>query len=159
MSTVIAEQKHWPRWTTASIARHFFVTKESDVEFYLEGTLRMDVESIATDLMELRIDGPHMRQTSAGVWVLEVSIGILMVTVMSDNDMYKHLVNVGNIADDMLNTIEVYKYGSGGDDDGSLAWCITREGEILIRHFGQPDDAKLLQQSSVEGTYLVTLQV
>jgi hypothetical protein len=153
------EQKHWPRWTTASFAKHFFDTKESSVEFYLEGTLKMDADSIATDLMELRIDGPHMRQTSAGVWVLEVNIGILMITKMPDNDLYKHQVNIGNIVDDMTVTMEIYKYGSGVDDDQSLAWCMNRTGEILIRHFGQPDTAKLLQQSSVEGDYLVTLQV
>ncbi len=155
----LAEQHHWPRWTTASFAKHFFDTKEAGMEFYLEGTLRMDADSIATDLMELRIDGPHMRQTSAGVWILEVNIGILVITVMPDNDLYKHLNNIGQIINDVPESIGIYKYGAGGDDDQSLAWCMNREGELLTRHFGQPDKAKLLQQSSVEGNYFATLQV
>lgn len=159
MSTTIAEQNHWTRWTTASIARHFFDTKESAVEFFLEGTLRMDADSIATDLMELRIDGPHMTEVSAGCWILEVNIGILMITVMKDTDLYRHQVNLGNIIDDIVGTLNVYKYGTGVDDDDSLAFCLDRKGEVLTRHFGQPDKAKQLQQSSVEGDYFSTLQV
>ena len=159
MSTTVAEKKHWARWTVASITKHFVDTKESGVEFYLEGTLRQDADSIATDLMELRIDGPHMTEVSAGCWKIEVNIGILMVTVMSDTDLYKHLKNIGNIFDDMLGVISVYKYGTGGDDDDTLAFCINRQGEVSTRHFGQPDRKKQLQQSSVEGNYFQFVQI
>ncbi len=159
MSTTITEQKHWTRWTTASIAKHFNDTKEGAVEFYLEGTIRMDADSIATDLMELRIDGPHMTEVSAACWKLEVNIGILMITVKVDGDLYKHQVNLGNILDDMVGTINVYKYGTGVDDDDSLAFCLDRKGEVLTRHFGQPVAARVLQQASVEGNYFCILQV
>lgn len=159
MTTSITEQKHWTRWVTASIAKHFFDTKESAVEFFLEGSLRQDADSIATDLMEVRIDGPHMIEISAGCWKLEVNIGILVVTVTSDSDLYKHHVNIGNILDDYVGTINVHKYGTGVDDDDSLAFCLQRQGDIVTRHFGQPDQAKRLQQSSVEGDYFVTLNV
>ena len=159
MATSTAEQKHWTRWVAASISKHFFDTKESSVEFYLEGSLRQDADSIATDLMEVRIDGPHMVEVSAGCWKLEVNIGILIVTVTSDSDLYKHHVNIGNIIDDYVGTINVYKYGTGDDDDDTLAFCMQRQGDIVTRHFGQPDQAKRLQQSSVEGDYFVTLQV
>ena len=159
MATSTAEQKHWTRWVAASISKHFFDTKESSVEFYLEGSLRQDADSIATDLMEVRIDGPHMVEISAGCWKLEVNIGILVVTVTSDSDLYKHHVNIGNIIDDYVGVINVYKYGNGADDDDSLAFCLQRAGDIVTRHFGQPDQAKRLQQSSVEGDYFVTLNV
>lgn len=159
MSTTIAEQKHWTRWVTSSIAKHFFDTKESNIEFYLEGTLKQDADSIATDLIEVRIDGPHMVEVSASCWKLEVNIGILVVTLTVDSDLYKHQVNIGNLLDDYVGQLNVYKYGTGGDDDDSLAFCMQRQGDIVTRHFGQPDQAKRLQQSSVEGDYFVTLNV
>lgn len=151
--------KHWTRWTTASIAKHFFDTKESGIQFFLEGTLPQDADSTATERMELFIEGPSMSEISAGCWKLSVQIGILMSTKKLDTDLYRHAVNIGNIVDDVLNTIAVHKYGTGGDDDDSLAFCLSRQEDVLTRHFGQPDSAKLLQQSSVEGEYEVIFQI
>ena len=157
MATDITEMKDWTRWVHASITKHFYDTKESNIDFYKEGTLRMDASSIATDLIEVRIDGPMMAEISHNCWKMEVNIGILMITVMVDDDLYRHQVNIGNVVDDMLGTLDIFKYGTPGDD--SLAFCLVRNADIITRHFGQPDQAKQLQQSSVEGDYFVTFNV
>lgn len=159
MSTSLAEMKHWTRWTTASIAKHFFDTKEDAMQFFLEGTIPQDADSIATERLELFIEGPSMSEISADCWKLSVEIGILVSTKKLDTDLYRHSVNIGNVVDDILRVLDVYKYGTGGDDDDTLAFCLIRQSDVLTRHFGQPDAAKLLQQSSVEGEYEVIFQV
>ncbi len=153
--------KNWPRWIFASVTNHFDSNLETYDIFY-EGQKR-SAENFQTDLVEVRMDGPRFLQLGVTEWHADIEINLLVQAAINDEDFHKIHRMVGIVATGFHPGIQVFKYGSGVDDDDSLLGCLDlvqdrRSREFLtISHFGQIDPDKLLMQATVEGHYKTQL--
>lgn len=146
---------NWPRWIISSVASHF---KDCNENFFMEGFER------GTDgkpeWVELRLDGPYIREMTKGCWKLEVEVNTLIV--VNDNaNAYRSQEIQGMVLKKFLDCLEVYQIGNQEPDDGELLGCLKlqqrgRE-KIIVTNFGmlKPDIRQF--QSSIEGHYVMTL--
>ena len=101
------------------------------------------------------MDGPYITEVSKGMYHAYLEINILVQRVVSDTDFHRFQQLIGIITTAFTDFI-VYKYG----DDDSFVACFkllqnTRKRErIQVSNFGIVEQAKPLQQATVEGHYL-----
>jgi hypothetical protein len=151
--------KNWPRWIFASISKHFNDRRDG-LPLFIEGQKRNTHE--LASFLELRVDGPHLTEVSKGDWLIEVEINILVQTAMNETNYHVHHTNCG-IAQAAFTTIEVYRYGTGPDDDQSFFCCMQllqdRRGRdrIELNQLGQIDKDVPLMHATVEGHYKMRL--
>ena len=150
---------NWTRWILASISKHIDARKEG-LNLFIEGQHRKTEGE--TSYLELRYQGPNLAEVSKGYWQVNVSVNMLIVTIMDDENWHDHVTNVG-IAQAAFTTIFVYKYGSKAGDDSSLLGCLKlvdagRE-PIETSNFGQIDPNVKVQETTVEGHYELELSV
>ena len=152
---VFAYNANWARWIFASVSKHFNDLKGT-YTLYIEGQYR-DHER-AEDLFELRMDGPWAIKSDAMSWYVHCTVDLLVQSNMNDTNFHRIHEMVGYGAS-MFTTIQLYKYGTGVDDDQSHFGCLkldmsSRERKRLkTSHFGQIRPSMRLMQSSVEGIY------
>lgn len=157
----MSKDKNIERWIFASICKHFDARKET-LPLFIEGMHRDRI--INQDQLELRIDGPYIVEESHNLFYYDYEINILVSSVINDTDLHQIYRDVGIVTSAFVD-IEVYKYGTGVDDDQSLLGCLrlkqssgNRE-KIQVSNFGQIEpDVKLLQ-ATVEGHYRLTLSL
>lgn len=145
---------NWPRWVKASIAKHFD-TNKGDTHLHVEGFERATEGKL--DWMELRIDGPYLKEHSKGEWVLNVEINVLLCVMVNAENAYRMEILTGRVTEIFEQNIFVYKYG---DDSSLLGWLSLQPRErekVVISNFGQirPDTKQL--QSSVEAHFRMQL--
>lgn len=147
-------REHLPRWIFASIAK-YFSTGLSDYSTYVEGVDLPDTEE--TEKIEIRIDGPWMREVSKDVLKINSEVNIL-VSVTMDSDLYKIHTIKGKVASLFLD-IPIYKYGSETGDDQTLVGYFKilptddLKERVEIADFGQIDPNIKILQSTIEGHY------
>jgi hypothetical protein len=137
------------RWMVASINKHFDANKGS-LNLYVGDDHRNLTDD--EDYLELRIDGPYLKQCHKDYWQINLVINVLIVSVINDDDIYRIHNSVGTVIAAMTD-IPIYKYG----DDNSFIGCIILQQKgneyIQVKHFGQlQPDVKVLQ-CTVEGQY------
>lgn len=160
-STPAQPEKHnWDRWIYSSIEKHF-ADRKSGLNLHIEGEPHDSKDQ--QEGLELRIDGPYVAEKSKGLFYLLVEINVLITTYMSDTDYHKHRKNTGIALAMFTNGIPIYKYGNTQDDDDSLLGCFMLQSSgdrerLQVSHFGQIDRSVKLQQSTVEGHYLMILE-
>ena len=154
---------NWPRWIFATVSKHFTeAAQEAELPLFIEGQHRSTRKY--KDLLELRMDGPTLREPSKGCWYLRLEINILIQSTMDDKNYHRIHQNVGVVAAAFEKAISVYKYGNNPQDDKTFVGCLqliqNRETRdfIEINHFGQIDPKTNLMQASVEGHYKMVLQ-
>ena len=155
----MSANKHWARWSFASVSKHFDDTRQG-YPLYIEGQHR-DTDTLE-DFFEFRMDGPTLRESSKGFWILRIDVNILASSTIDDEDYHKIHKLVG-IAQAAFEDIPVYKYGDGPDDDQSLLGCYQlkqsrRKRDFVEAHqFGRIDISVPLIQAMVEGHFEMTL--
>jgi len=152
--------KNWARWTFASVSKHFDDRRQG-LPMYIEGQHRDTREE--EDYLELRMDGPTLREVSKGCWKLRIEVNVLISSVFNETDYHRPHQNAGIAQAAFTHTIPVYKYGDGPDDDQSFVGCYTLSQSsttrdfIELNHFGRIETNTPLVQATVEGHFIMTL--
>lgn len=147
-------KEHWPRWTWATMTKHFEKYKKT-WQYYIEGHdyPREKVE----DKIEFRMDGPFSTNIAKNQYKVEIEINILVISMKDDKDAHKMQRIVGSIFSGFLDNLPVYKLGSGEMDDQSVWGCYQLKGgnreKVVISHFGLVEPATRMLQATVEGHY------
>lgn len=149
---------NWVRWIKASFAKHFDTNKD-DTFLHVEGFERATEGK--SDWLELRMDGPYLKEHTKGEWLLETEFNILICVMMNASNAYRMETLTGRVAGICEKCIPVYKYGdTDADDQSLLGYCTLQPREkekVIVSNFGQVrPDTKLLQ-SSVEAHYKMHL--
>jgi len=150
--------ENWPRWVQASVGDHFkscAITK--GYKSLIEGVDERTTDFMtSTNRVEIRINGPSIKELSHNYWRFEVDANILIYSHMGgiEPNAYYGTQMAGDIAQVAAQAIPVYKYGSGVDDDQSLIGCLTlrrgRKEGIKVFHFGEINPEDRLRQFSVD---------
>jgi len=156
----MAINQDWPRWTVASIAKHFNANR-GDYPLYIEGDDR-DTNELRI-FRELRFDGPFIKNPSRGLYYLDIEVNILIQAHMDPEDLYAGLKAVGIFATAFTNVIKAYRYGGGANDDDTLLGCYRLKSSrtndsIDIGQFGIIRQDTRLTQYTIEGHYRMELQ-
>lgn len=154
--------KSWPRWSKASISKHFNTLLTPSFPLFIENQHRDTDEK--PNFFELRVDGPRLREVSKDCWKLRVEINILCQSVMNDVDY--HIIDdmVGLAQSAFINSIPVCRFGNRpGDDDSFLGCYVIQQSKESIdfiegNRLGQIDIRTKLLQSMVEAHYVMDLQ-
>lgn len=148
----------WVRWIYASINKHFD-DRKSKYNLYIEGDER--TQSDEAEFAELRIDGPFILIPQKGLYYLDVEINVLTQTHLDPRKHYLAQEMVGTFAKAFSNIINVYKYGDGPLDDGSLLGCLHLQRDLRetidINYYGIIKEDVKLTQSTIEGHYRLEL--
>ena len=147
---------NWPKWCIASVNKHFADNISGLTEILRVGNPETD----ATDSYEVRIDGPDAFARQGGDWELRIEVNILVKTALDGEYLLRHAVNVGKVAA-AFDHITVRKYGEEVADDESYVGCLVRRDSrvhrdlLEIQNFGQIETDVALEQSMVEGHFLM----
>lgn len=150
----------WYRWIVASIAKHFYGYKGT-YHLYIEGDER-DTDELQ-DFAELRTDGPFITRVCKQLMFLDVEVNLLIQSLMDPKDLYAGAKAVGVFARGFTNSINVYKYGNGPNDDDSLLGCLVirtkrNENTVDIGNFGIIHQDTRITQFTIEGHYRLELK-
>src|SRR4051812_28933495 len=115
------------RWMTASIYKWFDERKQS-IPLFLEGADR--TQQALLDYAELRLNGPFLTNPSEDFYNINVDINVLLTVSNDQADAYKLQRLIGIILIAYTRAINVYKFGTDGDD--SLLGCLVLQNEITI---------------------------
>ena len=148
-----------PRWTFASVSKHFDARKATE-HLFIEGQDRLTNKE--RDWLELRMDGPFVKEVSSNFFFLDIEINVLISATMNETDYHVIHTLVGIAAAAFTNQIQAFKLGDRPQDDQTLLGCylLRTEGReaVIISHFGMIDSDKRLVQASVEGHYRLELE-
>lgn len=157
---------NWPRWIKSSIIEHFQVNVADvlGLPFLAEGVHVRDTAFMESeDRAEIRIWGPTTQENSANCWKLEVEINIHITSTIGGNtkDVYTLERNAGKFLEYANTSINIYRFGTGGDDDDTLLGCLsprTRKNDsVKYIPFGQINPTDTLLQAQVDGKYEMEL--
>jgi len=158
---------NWPRWIAASLAVYYKAVADAlSLQLLVEGIDERESEKMEDDHAELRVNGPFIRQLSAGYFQLNVDSNILLTNLMGgEGENTYNLMNwAGAFQQAAEKSIPVYRYGPdiGGVDDGSLVGCLSvrghKEGPDLF-HFGQVSVDDRVRQAAVDTQHWMFLTV
>lgn len=149
---------NWPRWVQASVANHFKTV--ADAQQFPSLVEEIDERTTefmeATERLEIRVNGPFIREVSNNYWHFQVDVNILIFSHMGGAlpNAYSGTEMAGYMAQAASEPISVFKYGGGVDDDQSLIGCLTlRRGNdesIKVFHFGEINREDRLRQLGVD---------
>lgn len=146
------------RWIEISIAKHFeAIATGLSLPYLVDGVDERDDEQWE-DHVEQRITGPQYRDLGSKY---EVVIGInFLFTALMDMagaDSYRLNRWTGKFAEEMIEPIPVYKYGTDPGDDQSYIGCFmlknTKANGVNVYPFGQLDKDHRVRQSEVDAVY------
>ncbi len=141
---------NWDRWILASISKHFDDRREG-VTLFIEGQIRD--RPAPPELLELRVDGPHLTEQTKGCWRAYVEVNILLQITM-DGKNYHRVNAVSGLVASAFTDIPIFRYGDSVDDDKTQLGCLQLISDgIRSNKFGQVDATVPLVQASVEGHY------
>lgn len=148
------------KWVFLSCGKHF-TDSISGITTYVENTERTLSDEF--DWIEIRIDGPDIREISNGYYKIYSEINLLVCTHMNPTSPTRHFINVGkaiNCFDDFL----LYRYGDETDDDNSQL-CLFRlqptrdlREKVAVSNMGQIDQSLKLIQTTIEGHFEAFLE-
>ena len=148
-------KKHTPRWVRASVLKHFNDTLSSSFKIFIEGMHR-DAKDLAQHHIELRMDGPRLRETSNKEYQVWVSVNVLLKD-NQDRNLYTQDIVAGEVLEAFTRCIQVYKYGDGPDDDDSLYFSLVLQDNprgVNYNRFGQIEKHTKVDQATIEGHYV-----
>lgn len=149
----------WTRWIHASLCTYVKAQLEAlQVVVHFENQDRADIAKLK-DAAEFRWNGPEAREYSRGWWELEVHLNFVAISTTNRKDTYAHKVLVGKIQSILRNSISIFKFGTGVNDDQSLFGClqlrINGRDSIMTNYFGRIVDPTEIEESTVEATYFM----
>lgn len=143
-----------PQWVFLSIAKYFTGALTGA---YVEGTEKVTDKA---DSIEIRIDGPDIREVSKGVYKVECEVNLLISTQMNAGSQLRHLKSVGKVVE-AFKDIALYRYGDESEDTGYRlgVLCLkpldNNSDKIQVANMGRIDPALSLVQTTVEGHYKI----
>lgn len=154
----MAYNPNWPKWIQASIAKHFkTVANNNNYVSLVEELEERTTEFMeASDRIEIRMNGPFVKNQSANYYLLEIDANILIFSHMDETseNVYDGIDIAGVMAQAASGPIPVYRLGNSIDDDGEQIGCLTlsRDG-VKVFHFGEITRQDRLRQFSVDAGY------
>lgn len=151
-----------PRWIFSSMAEHFRTLAPSGVEYYVEGVDEEEALNFQNNSMLFRMDGPIAFQSTSGEEWYKIEIQILLTDIVAttNDNAYDIYTWAGIVQGDMLNnSLPVYRYGNGGEDDDSLIGCLEPDtsvrNNVRVASYGQIDRDSRVKQVSVNGKFVL----
>lgn len=152
-----------PRWMFSSLAKHFSdLAGTISIRFFVEGVDEEEALDFQSDSMLFRMDGPIAYQSSGGEEWYRVEIQILLTDLVAttNDNAYDIYTWAGVVQGDMLNnSLPIYRYGSGVDDDDSLIGCLepdpSVENNVRVASYGMIDKDWRVKQVSVNGKFVL----
>lgn len=149
---------NWPRWVQASVADHFKTAcNNRSYPSLVEGIdERLTSFMEETDRIEIRVNGPHIKELSQNYYQFYVDVNILIFSHMGgvSPNAYLGTEMAGYMAQAASQPIPIYKYGTGADDDQSLIGCLTlrrgKDESVKVYHFGEINTVDRLRQFGVD---------
>jgi hypothetical protein len=154
---------NWTRWIHSTIATIFTKNmKTVGVTLYIEPQDREITEAIV-DHAELRWTGPFAKQVPKCHWLFDITINLLVTSILSRKDVYQHKKVVGLVQSIMPDSFPVMRYGSTPNvDTQDVLGCFQLRREdaqgITTTYFGRIDTDVSLEQSTVQGEYQMLLK-
>lgn len=154
----MAYDLNWPRWVQASVGDHFkLVATAQSFPALIEGIDERTTEFMESpNWVEIRVNGPFIKELSKDYWYFEVGANILVFSHMggSQPNAYFGTEMAGYMAQAASQPISVYKYGTGVDDDQSLIGCLTlkkgNQESVKVYHFGEVNTESRLREYGVD---------
>ncbi len=158
----MAYDHNWPRWVQSSVANHFKTVANSEGYASLVEELeeRTTAFQEAENRCEIRVDGPHITEVSAGDYRFKVDTYIMIFSHMGDaaDNAYAGTEIAGKMAEASAN-IPILKHGLGVEDDGSTIGCLrytsSSDGGVKVHHFGEINREDRLRQLAVTCSYIM----
>lgn len=148
-----------PRWIASSFSKHFEAAR-STYTFMCQGQQVEDKEQNPVFELSLNV---HKYKITADYIKATVSVLILIKTEISDKDLYRMERLIGLMLA-AFKPFSVFKYGTGPDDNSTTVLGCAKpaanpgdNSEIIVTNFGQISPKVQLQQSSIEGYFLVEI--
>lgn len=157
----MAANRSWARWIKASVSKHFVDAIDGEYPVFIENQHRDTSEF--PEFLELRVDGPRLREVSKDCWKLRVEINVLCQAVMNETDYHVIEDMVGLSQSALVAQIPVHQYGNRSGDDNAFLGCLVllqaseSRDYLEANRFGQIDTRTKLLQSAVEGHYVMDL--
>lgn len=153
---------HLPRWMFSSMAEHFRALAPAGVRYHVEGVDEDEALDFQNDSMLFRMDGPMAYQSSGSEEWYRVEIQILLtdLVALTGDNAYEIYEWAGIVQGDMLNnSLPIYRYGGGPEDDGTLIGCLEPDtsvtNNVRIASYGMIDKDQRLKQMSVNGKFIL----
>lgn len=151
--------RHWQRWIMSSVYDHF---KKGCAPIKLnidsEDPISKDTFN-KIDSFEFKHLGPDFEPKPSNEYEVNLGINIMVVTMFSPKEQFKHLNNVGLAQSLFTPCLSVYKYGPYKDvDDKSFLTRLELVTGIKTTEFGNLDPVTRITRTTVEGHYYAVIE-
>jgi hypothetical protein len=144
----------------SSIAVYFKTVADAlSLTYFVEGVDERESDTMRVEHVELRVNGPFIREVSRNYWRVHIDVNILLMDYMDMSTENAYDINQwgGEFLAAMMEPIPIYRLGTGLNDDDSLVGCLTQrtgfaEPARLI-HFGQISKEDRIRQAAVDGRF------
>lgn len=154
-------KRHITRWINASVNQHFDSLIGNILPIYVEGDTR-DTRSL-TDYLEIRIDGPRIKEFSRGWFEIYAEINIVITSKIDDKQLYRIHTDIGVVLEAMDRKIPLYRLGNGVDDDQTLIGCFKlisdSRNSLDVIQLGRKLKETPLMTAIVEGHYDMKIEM
>ena len=154
------------RWTMSSIAVYFKTVADNlSITYFVEGVDERESDTMRVEHVELRVNGPYVRELSRNYWRVHIDVNILLIDYMTMSTENAYDINQwgGEFLAAMTGTIPIYRLGAGVIDDDSLVGCLTQRTGISeparLIHFGQISKEDRIRQAAVDGQFEMYLTI
>lgn len=152
--------QNWNRWifSSASLSFEKIIKTKNSLKFHIDEQQNTNTG----DHVEFRFTGPVWRKHDLTNFTGEILINILIRAMIDEVNFHKIHKMTGIVESAFVNTINVFKYGDGPDDDRTvLLGClelIRKDGkDIETINYGQVHEDISIVQAVVEGHYKIEL--
>jgi len=152
-----------PRWIFSSMCDHFQTVADGiSLRFFIEGVDETEALDFQTDSGLFRMDGPIAFQGSSGLEWYKVEMQILLTDIVAttNDNAYDIYTWAGVFQGSMLNnSLPVYRFGSGVEDDDSLIGCLEPDtsvkNNVRVASYGMVDKDYRVKQVSINGKFVL----
>ena len=162
----MAYNPSWPKWVQASVADHFKTVATTEGFSSLVDGLeeRTTAFQDSPQRLEIRINGPFIRERSKDDYIFNVTVNILIFSHMDGtaSSVYAGTNIAGKMAQAASDLIPVYKYGAQAEDDASRIGCLTLtsgSGGVNVFHFGEVNAEDRLRQLGVDANFKMNISL
>jgi hypothetical protein len=134
------------------------------VNYFVEGVDEDEAGDFQSDSILYRMDGPILFQGSAATddeWYrVEMQLLCTKLVTLTNDNAYEIYEWAGTIQAAMANeSLPIYRYGSGVEDDDSLIGCLqpdpNAKSNIRVASYGMLDANWRVKQVSVNGKFIL----
>lgn len=151
--------EQWLRWIRASAFKYLKSKVPSGWESLVEGAEeRTTVFMDANNRIEIRLNGPSLRQSARHDYDVDLTVNILVTSHLGDNKNVYDLEDVvGIFVDALYEGIPTYKYGTSPNPTAELFGClkVTSRGKgqkVNTFFLGEINTEDRLRQAGVDTT-------